>query len=205
MKRTIFTATAAALALAACGGSEPATNDMALNDMAMDNLMMNDTAMTNDMGMNTTMPTMPANGQEYAAMAAASDMYEIESSKLAAEKAQNADVKAFAQMLVTEHEKATADLKTAAGRAEPAITVTPALNAEQTANMEALRATASGADFDRVYMQQQVQAHEKALGMLQGYGASGDVPALKDHASKTAPVVEKHMTRARELAGSVGR
>lgn len=208
MKHALLAVSVAALALTACGRNERenasataesnmATNEMMVNEMGMTNTM----GMTNDMGMNAA---MPANGQEYAAMAAASDMYEIESSKLAEQKAQNADVKAFAQMLVKDHEKATADLKTAAGKAQPAITVTPKLNAEQQANMDALR-NASGAEFDRLYLQQQVPAHEKALAMLQGYAASGDVAALKEHASKVAPVVEKHLTRARELMGSMGQ
>ena len=200
----ILAASAALLALAACGKKNEA-NEMAAN-MAAENAMMNEASVNamsmNEMAANTmanmAAPAVPATGQDYATMAAASDMYEIESSKLAQEKSKNADVKAFAKMLVTDHEKATADLKTAAGKAEPKITVTPALDAEQKANMEALRG-ASAADFDRLYLQQQVPAHEKALAMLQGYAQSGDVASLKDHASKTAAVVQKHLTQARDL------
>ncbi|QPQ54123.1 DUF4142 domain-containing protein [Allosphingosinicella flava] len=205
MKIRILAATAALCALAACGDNEtPAANDMAMNDAMMANDMaMNDMAMDNMM-MNGSAAAVPANGQDYAAMAAASDMFEIESSRLAQEKAQNADVKSFAAMLVTDHQKSTADLKTAAGQAQPAITVTPQMNAEQTANLEALRG-ASGAEFDRLYLQQQVPAHEKALAMLQGYAASGDVPSLKQHASATTGPVEKHLARARELMGSMGQ
>lgn len=203
MKIKILAATAALSALVACGDNEtPATNDMAMNGMMANDMAMNDMAAENVM-MNGS-AAAPANGQDYAAMAAASDMFEIESSKLAQEKAQNADVKAFAQMLVTEHQKSTADLKTAAGQAQPAVTVTPQMNAEQAANLEALRA-ASGAEFDRLYLQQQVPAHEKALAMLQGYAASGDVPSLKQHASMTTGPVEKHLARARELMVSMGQ
>ena len=107
---------AAALALIAC--TKPA--DAPVNDMAM-----NDPAM-NDMAMNDMMPAdgaMARNGQEYAMMAAASDMYEIESAKLAMEKSENEEIDALAEMIITDHEKSTADLKTAAAGAEPAITV----------------------------------------------------------------------------------
>lgn len=196
MNRAIFFATAAALSLAACGdgggsGVEATGNDVA----ATDNMTMaNDIAMAND-----TAPAPMMMGADFVNAAAASDAYEIESSKLAAEKAQRADVKTFAQMLVADHEKSTAELKTAAATATPQITPNPAMNAEQTANMEALRAAAP-ADFDRVYLAQQVPAHEKALAMLQSYSAGGDIPAVKEWAGKTAGPVGMHLERARALS-----
>ena len=75
MKFAVFAASAAALALAACGDNETtATNDMAMNDMAMSNDMaMNDMGMANDTAMNGAMPAVPTNGQDYAMMAGASD------------------------------------------------------------------------------------------------------------------------------------
>ena len=200
MKRVLLTATAA-LALAACGDNEtPAVNDLAADDMMMNDMAMNDMAM-NDMNMMNG--AMPATGQDYASMAAASDMYEIESAQLAMEKTQNAQIRELAQMIVTDHQAATAALRTAAAQAQPAITVTPQLNAEQQANMEALRA-ATGDAFERLYLQQQVQAHEKALAMLRAYAQNGDVAQLREHASNTAAPVERHLERARELMANMG-
>ena len=197
MKLRILLATAATLTLAACGGDRAETE--AADNMAMDNGMEAVPADENAMA-NAAMPgATAANGQDYVTMAAASDMYEIESSKLAAEKAENADIKAFAQMLLTDHQKSTADLKTAAAEAQPAIMVTPALNAEQQANMEALRG-ASGAEFDRLFISQQIPAHEKALALVQGYAASGEVESLKQHAANVAGPIEQHLNRARELS-----
>ena len=51
---------------------------------------------------------------------AASDMYEIESGKLAQTKATAPEVKAFGAMLVTDHGKSSADLKAAAAEAHDA-------------------------------------------------------------------------------------
>ena len=65
--------------------------------------------------------------------------------------------------------------------------------------IEGLRGV-NGAAFDQLYMQNQVQAHQKALAMLQGYSTSGDVVPLRQHAAATAPVVEQHLQRAREMA-----
>jgi putative membrane protein len=192
MKINLLMATAAALALAACGSNdESATANEALtaDNVAVDN-MLNDPA------------AEPAivSGQEYATKAAASDLYEIQSSQLAADKAKSEDVKGLARMLVADHGKSTADLKAAAASASPPVAVAPALDAEGQANMDALRA-ASDADFERIYLTQQVAAHEKALAMVKAYAEDGDVPSLKQHASAVAGPIERHLDRARELSG----
>jgi putative membrane protein len=140
---------------------------------------------------------------DYAAQAAASDLFEIESAKLAQEKARNADVKAFARMLAADHEKSTAELKAAAAKAQPAIAIAPAMDAGQQANIQALRAT-SGADFDKLFISQQIPAHEKALGLVQGYASAGDIQALKQHASKVAGPIQRHLDGAKELQGTIG-
>ena len=198
MKIKHMLVSAAVLALAACGQGGETDTAAIDNNMAMENM-----AATDNMAAPAD-AAVPATGQEYATMAAASDMYEIEAARLAAEKAQNADVKSLAEMIRTDHEKSTADLKTAAGQAQPPITVTAAMNPEQQSMIQALQG-ASGADFDRTYLDQQVQAHQKALAMVQGYAQNGDVEALKQHASTVAGPIQQHLQRAQELQATVGQ
>lgn len=194
MKTNLILASAAALALGACGDNKAAENTAG---SAMENLT---TAPEDDVAMNGVGAMTPTAAREFADMAAASDAYEIQSSQMAATKAGDAAVKSFAAMLVTDHRKSTADLKAAAAKASPAVTPAPALNAEQQTNLDALKAAANGADFDRLYIQQQVPAHEKALAMLEAYAAGGDTPAIKQFASATAPAVQKHLDQARTMA-----
>lgn len=194
MKIRILMASAAVLALVACGRGE----DDGANASADQNIVLaNESVLDNTVVAGNA--AVPANGQEYARMAAASDMYEIESSRLASDKAQSQQVKQFAQMLITDHQKSTDQLKTAAQQAQPAITLTPAMDPEQEANMQALQA-ASGADFERVYLQQQVQAHQKALAMVQGYAQNGDVPGLKQHAQTVSGPIQQHLQQAQQLS-----
>ncbi|HEY0626391.1 MAG TPA: DUF4142 domain-containing protein [Allosphingosinicella sp.] len=195
MKMRILMASAAALALAACGGnneSEGGANITAEDNMIMpaDNGSMNASAGAE--------AGVPQNGQEYATMVGGSDMYEIESSRLAQEKAQRQEIKDLAQMIVTDHEKSTADLKTAAQQAQPAITVTPQMTPEQQANLQALR-SANGAQFDQAYLQQQLAAHQKALQIVQGYAQNGDVASLKQHAQTVSGPIQRHLERAQQL------
>lgn len=193
MNHKLMLAVLPALALAACGGEVSSTNTTMVGNDALAGS--EEAAMGNaadNMAMAPTDAAMPMTGQQFADTAAASDMFELESSKLAQEKATAAPVKEFAAMMIKDHTTSTANLKAAAAKADPAITPKPAMNAEQTANLEALRA-ASGAEFDTLYKQQQVMAHQKALAALQGYANGGDVPSLKTFASETAPIVEGHL------------
>jgi putative membrane protein len=202
MKLHIALASAAILALGACGTSESAEN--ATNDAGLEVADNGTNEAVNELNSTAQAAETAASGQEYATKAAGSDMYEIESARIAADKSKDADVKALAAMIRADHEKSTADLKAAAAKVEPAITVTPAMTAEQTANIAALRAAAD-ADFDRVYLEQQVAAHEKALAMVQDYADGGDVASLKEHASKVVAPITQHLARARELSAKASR
>ncbi|MBM7405875.1 MULTISPECIES: DUF4142 domain-containing protein [Sphingomonas] len=180
--------------LAACGDRTTTDNT---NTVVVDEGTANDTVLTDETldgnAAATTGNATDAAGltaQSFANTMAASDTFEIESAKIAQDKATAPALKKFAAQMVKDHTASTAKLKTAAASAN--VTPAPALTAEQNANLEALRA-ASGADFDTVYKQQQVAAHQQALSALQGYAANGEAASLKTFASNTAPVVEGHL------------
>jgi putative membrane protein len=59
---------------------------------------------------------------------------------------------------------------------------------------------AGPADFDRVYLQQQVPAHEQALALHSAYAAQGDTPQLRVAATGAVPIVRQHLEQARALA-----
>ena len=185
--RITFTTVAAVLglSLAACGREDaPVTTDANIDDSAFANDMLG-----NDLG-NAANAAMPTDAAGFANAVAASDLYEIESGKLAAAQASSAEVKAFGQTLQTDHTKSTADLKTAAQAA--GITVTPALDAEKQSMLDQLKA-AKGEDFDRLFIDQQATAHQKALQLLQNYSSAGDNDALKAFATKATAVVQGHL------------
>jgi len=63
--------------------------------------------------------------------------------------------------------------------------------------------TAAGANFDQIYLQQQMTAHQQALALMQGYAASGDVPALRHAASQAVPIIQGHIAHLQRIMGSV--
>lgn len=142
--------------------------------------------------------TSASPGQAFADTAAASDAFEIQTSKLAATKAQSAKTKHFAEEMIKAHTDSTAKLKTAAAAASPAITPTPTLTAAQQQTLDDL-SSKSGADFDRAYADAQRAGHQATLDALKAYSATGDVPPLKMFATELVPIVTAHLNMAKGL------
>ena len=140
----------------------------------------------------------PSARAPYVEMAAASDLFEIQSSQLALSKAQRPEVRTFAQMLITHHTMTTQQL-TAAASASGMTPPPPTLMPMQVAMLERLQ-NASTADFDRVYVREQIPAHEMALALHQNYARNGDTPALRTVAGTAVPIIQQHLTEARRLS-----
>lgn len=196
MSKTLSISTMAAVsfALAACGGAEPAADNSVTTVNEVGSI---DPAMNNMAGDGMTMTAMTA--QDYATKAAESDMFEIETSQLAANQAESAEVKNFARMMIADHTKTTNELKTIGASMQPPLTIAPTLRPDMQSKLDQLK-DAKGASFDGLYMTQQVAGHEEALALHKGFAQNGQEPQLKDFAQKTSQAVEKHLTEARQLS-----
>jgi len=123
-------------------------------------------------------------------------MYEIEAGKIAQAKSKNPEVKAFAKMMVTDHtamDKAMAPLIKAAGQ-------TPAdkLDQRRQGFIDNLN-SATPADFDKVYIDQQVAGHQEALDLVDGYARDGADAGLKTGAADAGPKVQAHLDKAKAI------
>lgn len=175
----------AALALASCGKKAGTTAEME-NVVASNSPVAADT------------PMVISPGQKFANIAAASDAFEIESSKLASSSAASATTKSFAQSMIKGHTDSTAKLKAAASAASPAIMPDPTLTPEQLQTLEGLKGK-EGAAFDTAYAEAQTKAHEMTLAALREYSTTGEVPSLKAFAMAMVPVVTAHLNMAKGL------
>lgn len=157
-------------------------------------------AATPDANPAATIPT-PANeaaAPDFVTKAAASDMFEIEVARLALKRSTNAEVKKFAQTMIDAHTKSTAALKKAITDSGQALTLPTALPTDLQDKVSDLTKVAAVA-FDKNYMDNQVDAHQNALNVMQRYAEDGDVAAIKAFAAATAPVVQQHYDMARTL------
>lgn len=145
----------------------------------------------------TLTQSAPAEAQKqadaFAKTVAISDLFEIESSKLAGDKAQSADLKRFAQRMVTDHTKTTNELKSLVSSGKVKVTLPSQMDDEHTKKLQQLR-SASGKDFDNTYRSQQVEAHREAVKLFEAYSKNGDNADLKNWAAQTLPHLKEHLS-----------
>ena len=137
---------------------------------------------------------------EFVKAAAQTDEFERQEGRLAAREGASPRVRDFGQMMVTDHTRTTEALKAALKKAGLSVPPPPALSERQTQDLGALRGL-HGAAFDKAYLTQQIAAHQAALGVMQGYAASGENPVLRQAAANTVPVVRHHLEMAQQIQG----
>jgi putative membrane protein len=135
--------------------------------------------------------------QDFVTEAAQSDMFEIQSSKLALNSA-DAPTKEFAQKMIDDHTKTTDELKAAVGKGEAHATLPTEMSSSQQSMLGKLN-DLHGPDFDKQYHSDQVSGHKDAVSLFQRYGKSGEDAGLKEWAAKTTPALEHHLEMAQNL------
>lgn len=128
---------------------------------------------------------------------AISDMFEIQSSKLAQEKA-DAQGKQFAGHMVDDHTKTSDELKSMISEGKVKVELPGDLDSAHKSKLETLR-SAQGKDFDKNYDSMQKSAHKDAVSLFERYAKNGDNPALKAWAAKTLPTLKHHLDMAQNL------
>ncbi len=132
--------------------------------------------------------------------AATGGMAEVEMGRLAADKASSADVKQFGQRMVTDHGKANDELKALAQQKN--VTLPAALDAQHKPTVDRL-SKLSGAAFDRAYMREMVNDHNKDVAAFKKESTSASDADLKAWAGKTLPTLQEHQTMAKEIDGKL--
>lgn len=192
-------AAALVLLLAACGGEsgvpETETTGTEQSVQQTDTATATTTGVTGGAASATT-----AEDKEFVSKAGMAGLYEVQAGNLALQKAQNADVKAFAQRMVTDHGAANNELSqlaTAKGLALPT-----ELAGEHKAALDHL-AMLSSAEFDKAYMQHMVGDHAKDVSEFEKASTSATDADVKAWAAKTLPTLQQHHQLAQEVSGKV--
>ncbi len=140
--------------------------------------------------------------EDFVKTVAISDMFEIQSGQLAAEKAQNGDVKSFGQEMADDHSKTSDALKELIKDEDIKAEIPAKLDEEHQAQLDKLKSL-SGNQFDKTYVQMQVKAHEKAVSLFEAYAAAGENDELEDWAENTLPTLKEHLEEANGLTAKV--
>lgn len=185
------------LVMTACGTRDE--NPQAPSTTAADEQAASTSTVATDASGAARGAAMPLTGQAFADAIAASDRFELESARAVQSANRAGATRSFAQMMIRDHQKSSDELRKTTSQVDKVtLDETPAMTAEQQAQLAELKAAAPE-QMPAIYARQQVAAHEKTLAMLQTYAQIGDAKPLMDFAGKTAQVVSHHLEEARRL------
>jgi len=125
--------------------------------------------------------------------AAQGGLAEVQLGQMVAGKAQNQAVKDFAQRMVDDHSKANDQLKQLAS--QKGITLPTDIDSSDKQFQDQLSA-ASGAKFDKMYMDHMVQDHKKDVSEFQSEANKAADPDVKSFAQQTLPTLQDHLQQA---------
>jgi len=150
-------------------------------------------------GVNSALGVSP-NTADFVKEVAVSDMFEIQSNKLAQDKG-NAAEKSFASQMVADHTKTSTELKGLISSGKVKAEVPTALDSSHQSKLDKLKGE-SGKDFSSDFDSMQVTAHKDAVSLFERYAKGGDNPELKPWAAKTLPTLRHHLEMAQKLEKS---
>ncbi len=129
---------------------------------------------------------------------AQANINEIAAAKIALNKAQSSDVKAFAQKMVDDHGAALTKVQTVAQQKGVTLPTEPdAMHKAMAANLE----KQSGDAFDKMYMENAgTKDHQMVLSKLQSDAKMIKDPDVKALADAHTPVVEQHLKSAQQMS-----
>lgn len=137
---------------------------------------------------------------EFLVAAAEVDMKEIELGKLAQQKGMSAEVKDLGKMMVTEHEKSSADTKALAAKKN--ITLPMALTEKGNDAFKDLN-DKTGKDFDKKYAEMMVDGHEKTIEKMEKASKDANDEEIRMWAANMLPALQKHLEHAKMVKEKV--
>ena len=200
---TILILSLALVAMLAACAQESTTVETDSNVNQSDTQPMTDTVAT-DTAMTGTTTTnagsLSPTDAEFVSKAAMGGLAEVQYGNLALQKAQSADVKTFAQKMVTDHGAANQELQALA--TSKGATLPAELTGTHKAGYDHLNML-SGAEFDKAYMQHMVADHQTDVAEFEKAANSATDSELKAFASKTLPILQQHKQLADETMKKV--
>lgn len=139
--------------------------------------------------------SMAAADRTFMVKAAGSGLYEVEASRLAAERATNSEVKEFAQKMVADHDKANQELMALASAR--GVTVPAQMPDDKRKEIDKL---SKAKNFDTEYMRNTgVKEHKSAVALFEKASKSAKDPELKSWAAEKLPTLREHLAHAQKI------
>ncbi len=125
---------------------------------------------------------------------------EIETGRLAVERAEDPEVRQFAERMIEDHTRANEELKRLAERKGISLPSRPDETHRLLAShLEEL----DGETFDREYISAMVADHAAALSMMQDRARISQDPEIREFADRQVPIFREHLQMAQDLNRSL--
>jgi putative membrane protein len=145
-------------------------------------------------------PPVTSPDQQFIDQAAAAGMTEVALGHLVEQQTKRRDVRAFAHRMVIDHTRIDDRLMALARRLHMMSAEPPA--ADQQAQTQL--ASAEGPDFDKTYLDGQIEAHKQAIQLYDGEAKAGQNRALAHFARETLPTLRSHLREAERVSRRLG-
>lgn len=147
-----------------------------------------------------TNKVVSSSDKDFMGKAIAGGLAELQLGGLAVQKAQNEEVRAFGQKMITDHSKANTELKTIIEQkgVNAPLTVTD----EQVETMSRM-GKLSGAAFDKEYVKMMIADHEKDVAEFQKEANTGTDLDTKEFAADTLPTLKMHLEMIKTIANKI--
>ncbi len=213
MKKFLFTNVVlgvSALGLIGCAPAATNTNKAVLNintNTAAMNSNMNTATINSNTGSNTnsnmssnTNENVSSSDKEFIHNAAQGGIAEVQLGSVAVLRAQNDELRAFAQKMITDHSEATRELKGLAK--QKGVEMPSGVSFEQQEVTMKLTGL-SGAAFDKEYIKAMVKDHEKDVAEYQKQVDNASDADTKKFAAETLPTLKMHLEMIRDISRKI--
>jgi putative membrane protein len=142
-----------------------------------------------------TVSSLDPADKDFVMKAAQGGMAEVMLGQMASSKGTSPDVKNFGNRMVSDHGKANDELKQLAQNKGMAL---PSDTDKEHKDAADKLSKANGSDFDKQYISNMVEDHEKDVKEFQKASTDAKDPDLKAWASKTLPTLQDHLKMAKD-------
>ena len=142
--------------------------------------------------------TSNISAQDFVTKASISSKFEVQSSRLASDRAQSGDVKSFAHRMEEDHNKIAQQLQETLNKSTSKAKIADKLDNKHEKLLDKLKGL-SGSAFDKEYLAMQTDAHKEAVALFTRYSNHGGDEAFKDFATDTLPILEDHLSHVEKL------
>lgn len=133
--------------------------------------------------------------EEFVKAAGRHSVFEIEMAKMAQQRAQIQEVKAFASRMIDYHSQAQKELEKVVG---PNVTI-PSTLGDDGEDVKAELIKEEAADFDEEYMASVIDRHQKAIEEYEDMVERTADPQVQQYAGKVLPELRQHLDEAKRI------